>query len=155
MVASVRNKSITHARDVREHFKPAGDEMQSFVDAAVRPHSAKFAKIGAKLPVFSWHTSIRKPDPPEVFPRNPVSAPFSPQKRRSITYFCSTRLLPFRVCPGTPLDGNSRHQYSRHPVTIIRHALNMDFTLLVNAVFHVGPAPIALRMTIPAFVKSP
>ena len=155
MVASVRNKSITHARDVRGHFKPAGDEMQSFVDAAVRPHSAKFAKIGAKLPVFSWHTSTRKPDPPEVFPRNPVSAPFSPQKRRSITYFRSTRLLPFRVCPNTPLNGNSRHQYSKAPMTIIRHLPNMELTPLVNPVFHVGPASVALRLTRPACVKSP
>lgn len=86
MVASVRNKSITHARDVREHFKPAGDEIQSFVVSAVRPHSAKFAKIGAKLPVFSWHCAVMKADQPEVFARNPFSARFSPEKQRPSPY---------------------------------------------------------------------
>lgn len=95
MVASVRNKSITHARDVREHFKPAGDEIQSFVVSAVRPHSAKFAKIGAKLPVFSWHCAVMKADQPEVFPRNPFSARFSPEKQRPSPY--SSIKLPARV----------------------------------------------------------
>ena len=73
MVASVRNKSITHSRDVRGRYLTAGDDLQVIIKSAVRPHSAEFAKIGAKLPVFSGNCVVMRADRGEDSPRKPLS----------------------------------------------------------------------------------
>lgn len=73
MVASVRNKSITHSRDVRGRYMTAGDELRVLIKSAVRPHTVEFAKIGAKLPVFSGNCVVMRADRGEDLPGKRIS----------------------------------------------------------------------------------
>jgi hypothetical protein len=73
MVASVRNKSITHSRDVRGRYLTTWDELQVLIKSVVRPHTVEFAKIEAKLPVFSGNCVVMRADRGEDLPGKPLS----------------------------------------------------------------------------------